>query len=266
MIKFILPQSFDNVVKNQTLIRENNYDNLFWGISTDLPFSIFNGKINNNINSNFIDYYTIKEILESYQEISENYAVFDFSSISVEEKDYENCFGAVVFEEYANKQNIYFELSDINFIDFLIKRYPNIQIILSENFTIFHTENEIQQVIDNYNKNILMINITFLNLCKNINIEKIGVLNLDSCFYCPQFPLCLNKEHKNILRFRRQSIFNDCDKKKFISLDNLIDNLKTLLKETDKILFGNIAFLQIEDYFNLIHQILEAEKEGVFNQ
>ena len=147
MIKFILPNSYNNIDINQDIISENNYNNLFWGIETDLPFSIFNGRINNNRSQLFASYYDIINTINEYKEISNNMIIFDFGNCLLEKFDYEDCFGNIIFDEYANKQNAYFEIADINLINFLIKKYPAIQIILHENYTIFNSEQDIKEVI-----------------------------------------------------------------------------------------------------------------------
>lgn len=261
MINFILPNSFCDVDNNLKLIEKNNYSNLFYGVEGNFAFSIYTGRANNNLGNDFMAYIDIVRSVELYQEISENMTIIDFSNTLLEETDYEDAMGEVILDEFADKDNVFFELSDIDFIDFLVNKYPKIQIILHENYTIFHSEEDIQNVIEKY-PNIKGINITILNLCQNINIKKIGVLNLDSCFYCPQYPLCLKREHRNILRYRKASSFNDCSRKKLIVLDNIIENLSILLKETNVILFGNITDNHLVDYLELIESILEEEKKG----
>jgi len=263
MIKFVLSLSCDNIINNQQLIEQNEYNNLFWGIESSLPFSIFNGRANNNQWGNFIDYYTMVNWVKSYEEISNNLVMFDFGNILLDEKDFENCFGAMVFNEFANQSNVYFEIADIKLIDFLINKYPNIQISLHENYTIFHDEDTITNLINTYPNNIKAINITVLNLCENINIQKMGVLNLESCFYCPQFPLCLQNEQQNILRFRKKSIFNECNKKKFLDQKSLTNTIKTLLNFTDTIMFQSIAYGQVNEYMEIIKSVLEQEQEGL---
>ena len=187
--------------------------------------------------------------------------LFDFGNLLLDKYDYEDNYGKIIFEEYANKKNIFFEVADIDFIDFLINRYPSIQIILHENYTIFHDDKTIQNIIKKYPNNIKAINITILHLCENIDIPKIGILNLDSCYYCPQFPLCLNTENRNILRYRKASAFNECTKKKMIDIDSIMENLSILLKNTDIILFNTIPALQKKIYLDLIEQFLKKEKE-----
>ena len=262
MIKFILPNGFTNPDNNLGLIEENEYQNLFWGIETEIPFSIFTGRINNNNNfvGTFLSYDDIVKLSKCYNEILENMFVFDFGNLFLEEGDYENCLGDVIFTEFVNQKNVYFEIADINFIDFLVKKYPQIQIILHENYTIFYNDQQIQQLIDKYPNNIKAINITILHVCEEVNIPKIGILNLDSCYYCPQFPLCLNKENKSVLRFRKASMFNECQKKKLINIDTAVKNLSLLLKHTDMILFETIPLAQQEDYLNLINLVLKNEE------
>lgn len=259
MINFILPNSYcalDNIIG---LVKENNYQNLFFGVEGDFAFSIFTGRVNNNCGNGFMCFEEARDCVAMYEEISDNMAIIDFSNTQLEDFDYWDSFGEVLLEEFADKKNIYFEVSDISFIDYLTKNYPNIQIILSENYTIFHTEEQIQNLINQFPLNIKYINITILNLCTNINIPKIGILNMDSCFYCPQFPLCLKRENINTLRYRTASSFNDCERKKMIVLKDIIKNLKTLLKETNIIMFGTISIKQIDDYINLITSILAEE-------
>lgn len=259
MINFILPNFYHNYTYNQKII--NYYNNAFFGIEGAFDFSIFNGRINNNCKSDFVAYENIVNSIQSYQAISNNLTIIDFGNMMLEDTDYFDTFGEVVLEELAKKDNIYFEVSQPNFIEYLLKYYPDIKIILHENYTIFHSETEIQNLINKY-PNIKGINITILNPCLNVCVElKIGILNLDSCFYCRRFPLCLKNEHKNILRYRKASIFNECQRKKLINKDKLIENLKILLNVTNEILVTGFADEQINDYIFMFEEILKAERE-----
>lgn len=259
MINFILPSFYHNYTNMQELIKKYNCN--FYGIEGAYDFSIFNGRINNNRRSSFVAYENIIDSIEFYNAISNNLAIIDFGNIMLNGTDYFDTFGEIVLEALAAKPNIYFEVSDINFIKYLIENYPEIKIILHENFTIFNSEESIQKVIDLY-PNIKGINITILNPCFNVKTSlKIGVLNLDSCFYCAQFPLCLKNEHQNILRYKEASIFNECLKKQFLSIDKLMDNLEMLLSITPNILFTGLADEQINNYMYIIEEILKKDKE-----
>lgn len=261
MINFILPCCFTNYQENTLLIEGNEYRNLFWGIEGNVPFSIFNGRVNNNKISLFASYSDIKHLIEGYEAISENFTIIDFGNMLLEEYDYENVYGEVILDEYASKSNVFFELADEKFIDYLVNKYPKIQIILHDNYTIFHDKESIQELIDTYPNNIKGINITILNLCENIDIPKIGVLSLDSCFYCPQFPLCLKSEYNNILHYRSRSIFNECRLKKMLLPQEVIKNLEKLLYYTNNIMFTGIAVDQIDIYMENIKLILDHDQK-----
>ena len=263
MIRFILPYSYCNTENNLNLIQANNYTNLFYGVEGNLAYCILTGRANNNWNLEFMSYEDFYNNCLAYNEISNNLTIIDFGNTLLESFDYEDAFGEIVLKSLANKSNFYFEVADENFIDFLIQQYPKIQIILHDNYTIFHSEEEISALVNKYPNNIKMIEITILNLCENLtDIPKIGILNLDSCFYCPQYPLCLKQEHQNILRYRSYSQFNSCNKKKMVNLDSIIDNLKILLNCTDIILFSNIEEEHLNDYMILMEKVLEKEREG----
>lgn len=266
MINFILPDFYNSFAKNQELINEFNYKNIFYGIEGCFSFSIFNGKCNNNKTGMFVAYEDIVRSIRQYEEISDNFTIIDFGNKYLEPFDYEDAFGAVVLEEYADKTNVFFEVSDPNFIEYLTTVYPTIQLILHENYTMFHTEDEISKLIDKYPSNIKGIVITLFNLCPNLEFPKIGLLNLDICYFCNQYPLCLKTESKNILRYRSHSQFNLCHKKTFLNFDNIILNLKELLKYTNIINFSNISADNIDTYYQIIRKIFEWEQEEENNE
>ena len=266
MINFILPNFYDNSTMMQGLISDRLLINNIYGIEGGFSFSIFRGKINNNKYGNFVCYQDMKESIDDYKEIGYNLTLIDCGNLYLKEFDYTDTFNEVLFELYKDSNNIYFEVADEKLINFLVNTYPHIQLCLHENYTIFHTEKEIEELITKYSNNIKFINITLLNLCSNINYQKIAVLNLDSCFYCPHFPICLKIEHEQILRYKEASQLNDCERKKLIALDSLIDNLKTLLKQTNMIMFSSIAISHLDNYMELIEQILIEEEKGTFNE
>lgn len=266
MINFILPNFFDDAKYIQEIIKEKSLTNNIWGIEGGFSFSIFRGKINNNQYGRFVCYNDMKESVEDYKEISKNLTLIDCGNLFLEKFDYTDTFNEVLFELYAASDNIYFEVADEELIEYLTQTYPKIQICLHENYTIFHKEQDVQNLINKYPNNIKIINITLLNPCYNINCYKIGILNLDSCFYCPHFPICLKIEHNQILKYQEASQFNECEKKKFVSLNSLIDNVKELLKYTNNIMFNSIAFSQHDNYINLIKQIFKEEEKGTFNE
>ena len=266
MIKFILPNFFDDAKDMQEIIEEKSLSNNIWGIEGGFSFSIFRGKINNNLHGRFVCYNDMKESVESYKEIGQNLTLIDCGNLYLEEFDYTDTFNEVLFELYATSSNIYFEVADEKLIEYLVQTYPKIQICLHENYTIFNNEEDIQLLINKYPNNIKIINVTLLNPCPNINCYKIGILNLDSCFYCPHFPICLKIEHNQILKYQEASQFNECEKKKFVTLDSLINNLKELLHYTNNIMFNTIALNEKDDYIKLIKQIFEEEEKGAFNE
>ena len=53
-------------------------------------------------------------------------------------------FNKIMFELYVNEMydSIYFEVADEGLIDYLVNKYPQIQLCLHENYTMFHSENE----------------------------------------------------------------------------------------------------------------------------
>lgn len=264
MINFILPNFYDDFKDNQEIIENTILTNNICGIGGGFPFSIFRGKINNNKQGSLVVYDDMKKIVEDYKEIGNNLVLIDCGNLLLKDFDYSDAFNSILFELYSNSNNVYFEIADEKLIQYMINLYPNIQITLHENYTIFHKEEDIQDLIQKYPNNIKNINITLLNLCHNIKIDKIGILNLDSCYYCAHFPLCLKLEHKQILRYQAASQFNECQNKKIITLDSLINNLKILLKETNNIMFSEIALDQRQNYIDLINKIFQEEQKGTF--
>lgn len=261
-MNYILPNFFDSFSQNQEII--SNFMLYFdiHMIQGTFPFNIFNGECNNIVNETLALYPDIKACPEDYRNIG-NAILLDYGSTLIEKKDYHNNFGKVIFEEYANNTKFYFEIALENFIDYLIKTYPNIQIILHQNYINNHTQEEIINLIKKYH-NIKGIIVTELNPCIDIdNIKKFYLLQLNKCERCKQYNACLKYEMEHTLRYSNQSNFNGCEYTILKSVEELLEEKEYVenVLQYDNILFSTIPLIKEAEYYELIFNFFIKEIE-----
>ena len=209
-MKILLSTFYNNFNFNDMIIKKFIYSLDIAGIQGNYPFTIFNGWYNNIRGEDIAVYQDINNVLESYNIIS-NKVFIDCGNVLIDKKDFYNTFEKIIFETLTNNNTIYFEVANIDLIEYLITNYPNIQIVLHQNYTMWHTEEEIQEILNKFNNNIKFIIITNINPCINVNsIKKIYLLHINKCELCPQFRRCLEKDMESTLNFSIKSIFNDC--------------------------------------------------------
>ena len=143
-MKYILPNFYDSFIYNK-LLKEDFFTTVnIEGIQGTYPFCIFNGGCNNIEYEEIALYIDLINGLGQYG-ILGNKILLDFGNINLEEKDYVNTFGNLIVETFYTNSCFYFLVSQENFIEYLINKYPNIQFILHQNYINFQTEQEIQK-------------------------------------------------------------------------------------------------------------------------
>lgn len=263
-MNYILPNFFDSFPQNQELASTFMVYFDINMIQGTYPFSIFNGGCN-NISSEIIALYAdIKKCPEDYKNLSGR-VLLDFGSTLINKKDYHNNYGKVILEEYCDNPKFYFEIGLIDFLDYLIFMYPNIQIILHQNYINNHDENEIQEIINNYSKNIKGIIITEAQPCLHVkNIEKFYLLQLNKCERCKQYKACVEYEMKNTLLYSKDSNFNFCEHIQLKTAEELSKEKEYVenILNCNNILFSTIPTNEEVKYYELIYGffIKEAEK------
>lgn len=236
--KYILPNMYNGIENNLQIF--NTFKNFiyFQGVQGSYPFSIMNGNYNNNNYENIAMFPQIEKMLEDYGPLSSSMVIMDCANLFLTEKDYYDSFNKVMFEEFSNKTNHYFEIADKKLADYLINRYPNIQLIIHQNYTMYHTEEEIQIFINQYKKNIKGIIITPKQECKNIdNVFKIYLIPLSLCQFCASHSLCLKNENYSTLDYSEISYFATCKSRKLLSISEIFNCVKKASEETELIMF-----------------------------
>lgn len=258
-MKIILPSFYNSYQQNKKIIENFMYYKDFQGISGSFPFSIFNGGYNNNKYSQLALAHDIINSIHSYGAIG-GFTVIDFGNLCLIESDFKNCFNKVVLEEYSKSKNIFFSVASIKLAEYLVSTYPDIQLILHQNYTNFHTEEEVQNVINLYKKNLKYIIITPNNECSHIeDIQKIYWIPFTLCYCCPQYYKCIKIDNNQTLNYSTFSQFNDCSSKKYVNLQYL----KTLILHantiTNCIIFDDLLIEDEEIVYEQIFNILNEE-------
>lgn len=257
---YILPNFYDNYLHNKTIIEKLIQKRDICGVSGTFPLSIFNGSYNNIYGEQICLYDNIKNILQNYSLLSEM-VIIDYGNPLLEPFDYYDLYNKIILEEYAHNSNCYFAVSKIDFIDYLIEKYPNINIILHQNYTREHTSEEIQKTIDNYT-NIKGIITSSFNICTKVkNIFKIYLLPIHTCEECLQYKKCLHRENVATLEFSGQSEFSLCSLRKLVNPDNIIGRIKFMKEHCDYIMFDTVVCSNALEEYTLIETVIEQMEE-----
>lgn len=254
-MNIILPNGFENFQNNQNLINifKQNKNVYIKGVRSAMPFSFFKDEVNYiNHNSIFL-YKNMIEYVQNYNLLEMH--LLDFSNPLIEKKDFYNNYCKLQFELFEKYNNIYFIISNKDFLLYLIDNYPKCKIILSEYFFYSH-QDEILNIVNNYHniKGIISSNLTILNYFNNnlIKILSFDLYNCSTCNYCQQ---CKSKEQSNILNFSNQSVFFNCESVNLLSL-NLV---KTFLSQVDNntLIYFQAPKSNPELYYNYLLNLLE---------
>lgn len=262
-MNYILPNFYDNFLQNNLIKQQFFTDINIIGLQGNYPFCIFNGSCNNIKVEQIALYRDFIECLNQYGMLG-NKILLDFGNINLENNDFHNVFGNLIAETFFDNPSFYFQVSDENFINFLIEKYPNIQLMLHKNYVNFHTEQEVQQIIQKFPNNIKLIAITELNKCINLkDIKKIYVLSLFECQQCKHYHMCIDYDNTATLNYSEQSIFNSCEVSEFKTIQqiyNIINDVKRMGIKT--IMFDSIPAFYEEVSYDIIKNIFNWEKDN----
>lgn len=214
-MKYIIPNFYDSMFYNSTLMTEfiNTVD--FDGIQGTFPFCCFNGWLNNIGSQKIALYKNIVESIHFYSKINEH-ILFDFGNLLLEETDYPNCMADVILKEYVDNKKAYFEIANLGLLDYLIQKYPTIQIVLHQNYTLFHTVEEINNLISKYPNNIQGVVVHSNFSIKDIkkisnNVKKFYFFSANmNCMKCKNLLKCIKVENQYVLDFSERSSFGNC--------------------------------------------------------
>lgn len=258
-MNYILPNFYDSYVCNEIVIKE--YPSLFiTGLEGSYPYCIFNGSPNN---TRGVDLCVHKDILKSTKQ--ERLYLINLSSVIIpEEKYYHDEFTKVILEDLMDRQNLYFEVADENFVKYLASNYPHIKLILHFNYFFNHETEDALNLIKNYPQikgvifNLKYINISDFN-CLPKNFIKIGYLPLFNCINCANYAQCHMKDMENIFNFSRNTIFETCSHFSLRVKEDIIRDRQLFEKEVNYLLFETVPlFAQFEAY-KTIESVLSEE-------
>lgn len=253
--QYILPNFYESFSCNQLLIQEFLKSKMLYGVSGTFPFSIFNGGINNNGLCDLVVYDDIISISRSYGPLND-FMLIDCSNISLLSTDYNDCFNKVMFETLSEKENVIFSIADIELGKYLIKTYPTIQLTLDANYTLFHTDDDINLAIKTLGGNLKYLMICQQNLCKKIIFPKIYKVFFTECNCCLQHLRCIKQENERVLTYSEKSCFKSCSLKKSRTYKDILTEIENISNTTTLIAFESIPKEQEEQYYSILEQII----------
>lgn len=259
-LKYILPNFYDNYLYNKTIMDKLITKRNICGIQGTFPLSIYNGSYNNIYGEEICLYDKIATVFSDYGLLSDM-AILDYGNPFLEDTDYYDLYNRVILEEFAEKETHYFAVSQVKFIDFLISKYPKINIILHQNYTREHTSEEIQILIDKY-PNIKGIIISSFNLCTKVkNVFKIYLLPIHGCEECVHYHKCLKHDNYATLEFSGKSEFAECKWRKLIYPETIIERIHYVKDYCDYILFDTVIRANDIEEYALIETVIEKAEE-----
>lgn len=258
--KYILPNFYDSYFCNLTIGQKLLQKKDLTGVSGTFPFSIFNGSYNNMGKETVCLYDDMKKIFEDYGLLTDM-VVIDYGNLYLESYDYYDLYNQVVLDEFANNSNFYFSVSQIDFLEYLITKYPTINIILHQNYTRNHNTEEIQEIISKY-PNIKGIVISSFNICSKVNnVFKIYLTPIHGCEKCVQYERCLKHDNIATLEFSKKSQFAECPLRQLIHPQIVADRIQYIKQYCDYIMFDTVINLKEEEEYSLIEQIISLVEE-----
>jgi hypothetical protein len=260
-LKYILPNFYNSFANNLHLFKKLMKRKNICGISGTFPFSIFYGSYNNIPYEDICLHRDIVSITENYDLLSDM-IIIDYGNTLLELFDYYDLFNAVVLDEYANNDNFYFSVAQKGLIDFLIKKYPKINIILHQNYTRGNTSEVIQELINQYPNNIKGIVTSSFNICSKVeNVFKIYLTPIHTCEECVHYVKCLNHDNNAVLEYSNKSRFNECKIRELANPQIIADRINHLKTKCDYIMFDTVACARQEEEYNIIEQVLNKMEE-----
>lgn len=254
---FILPSFYDNFRDNQNVLDiYNNYVKIK-GFHGAFPSSIMKGGIN-SLNLKFFALYDdMIECIDGYNIPYKKFFI-DCSNIALDKKDYYNMLNKVCFEEWGNDSSFFFEIADFDLLDFLIERYPKIQITLHSNIFFQYTLKQIQEKINECEniKNILIPH--SMAHIKINNIKKIYLMSFFKCQdACVNYRDCVIKENHQILEYSKKSTFRQCKYKSLKKEEEFWNEYQNIPKDFDTIMFDNIIPEESSNCYTLIINLFD---------
>lgn len=256
-MNIIIPHFFDCYLYNKQLINDFSFSKFckIKGVSGSFPFSIFHGGVNNfNKSENTICLYkNMEESLNFYKDME--IILLDYSAFPIDEKDYYNNYAKVQLESFNEYPNIYFILTDKNYINYLVNKYPNIKIILSKDF-----DYEDKDFINKYKRNIKGLISNDIKILKDSNLSiKIYFVGLYNCNFCNYKDKCREIDRQNILNFSIKSIYQECKNIKMLNFNEIFFQYNEIKNISDYILFDESKINSKEFYSYLFNLFKEVE-------
>lgn len=237
MIYFSLPNLYNqfNLLHQIYLLNKNEINKFkipvrFISITENLPFNYSNGNINYNKDF-FFNYFQLQEKSQKQTEIIKR---INMSNIYFCNTDFNDSYCNLILQCYESGSSE-IEISDIDFLEYILNTYPNYQFILSPNILISNniTINALNQLI---NSNIISLfslpyyynNSNFIFQIENKTKIELTINPLCSCSSIEQCQNCICQENKLIYNFSNQSHILQCVQTNnnfyFISLNDIINN------------------------------------------
>ena len=260
-MKYILSNFYNNYKNVQKIIEDYFYDKDIIGLQGHFSFNICYGSYNNIDSEQLCLYSDIEQVLQDYGSLSK-FLMLDFGNIMLKESDYLDSFSRIILETFVDNKEVFFEVADEKFIKYLINKYPNIQIILHQNYTFFHSEEEIKKIIDLYPNNIKGIICNKDHSFMNISIKKYYLFSINNCYSCKYINRCIKQENENILDYSENSVFGNC---KFVSYKHekqIKEEIQELIESEENyeaILLDTIIIKYQELEMPLIEMTLKGE-------
>lgn len=234
---------FNNILKQETILcrqRQNNFFKIPIEIINSygsLPFSFWNGDLNNNYNSNkLLLYNDINNIIsKSYIPIR-----LDCSNIYLEDKDFQDTHQNIILSLMDNSNN-YIELSNINLYNYINQQFNSYNFIFSKKADLIHplTIDIINTILE---QNLFYLinlpdrfknDINFLKSITNKNKIEITIGNRCSYKKCNQLNYCAKQEQLNQIMYSGLTNYN-------CNLTNCYNNNDELIQEIN--FFYNLGF------------------------
>lgn len=248
-MKIILSSLYDNFIQNKYLIEELslNEELKVGGVEGSFPFSYYKNNINTNSAKDLALYPAMEGCLNKYRNM--DIILFDFSNPILEPKDYHSRLCKIHMESFASYENVFFIVSQIEFIKYLKGLYPGVKIILDMDYC----SGDIQEVSD-----IIYGQISWDTQKLSIGM-KIVRIPIYTCKKCSQYERCLKSDVKSIMDFSEESCFITCTSKKLETWDYIQQNIdKAKENNADYVLLESPKEPQ-ELYYDFIMNGLKGE-------
>ena len=147
-------------------------------------------------------------------------------------------------------------MADIELIKYAIDRYPNIQIVLHQNYTFFHNAEEVQELLEQF-PNIKGIVITHNHMFENINTTKFYLLDVYNCGSCKSYRNCISFDNSKCLEYSGESNFFECSRKQLLSTNVSLEYLKESFEKADHTILC-IPRLDNVIHFEYLDKLLEV--------